>query len=82
MIKNYADLNFKEEKTGFNAIIMACHLNTEPDALKIIELLISHKYFANQSRIVEINAVDVVGNTALHHAAHTNKLNVVKYLIQ
>ena len=45
LIKNYADLNFKEEKTGFNPVMMACHLNTESDALTIIKLLVTHKYF-------------------------------------
>ena len=45
LIKNYADLNFREEKTGFTPIMMACHLNTEPDALKIVQLLCDHRYF-------------------------------------
>ena len=61
---------------------MACHLNTEADALKIIKLLVTHRYFANQSRIVDINAQDLAGNTCLHHAAHSCKLSVVKYLIE
>ena len=82
LISNYADLNFKEEKTGFSPIMMACHLNTENDAMRIIMLMANHTFYANQSRIVDFNAQDIVFNTCLHHAAHTNKMNLCKYLVE
>lgn len=82
LLRNYADLNFKEQKTGFNPITMACHLNTEQDALLIIKLLCSHRYYEGQTRIIDVNFKDLIGNTCLHHAALTNKLSVCQYLIQ
>lgn len=45
LLANYADLNICESRTGFNPLMMACHLNNEADALKIIELLCEHKYY-------------------------------------
>jgi serine/threonine protein kinase len=82
LVKNYADLNFREEKTGFTPIMMASHLNTEGDAIRIVKLLCAHKYYEDQPRIVDIDARDAVQNTCLHHAAISNKLNLCKYLIE
>ena len=55
---------------------MACHLNTEKDALTIIKLLSSHSYDKKKTRVVNVDAGDLTGNTPLHHAAWTNKMNV------
>ena len=33
LLKKYADINHKEALTGFNCLIMACHLTTESDSL-------------------------------------------------
>ena len=81
LVRNYADMNFREQKTGFNPISMACHLNTEQDALLIIKLLCDHRYYQGQERIIDVNSADAIGSTCLHHAALTNKLSVCQYLI-
>ena len=61
--------------------MMACHLNTEDDALRIIQLLCRHRFYAGQARCVDVDAKDYACNTPLHHAALTNKLAVCQYLI-
>ncbi len=81
-MNNYADLNAAEEKFGFTALIMACHLNTEKDALTITKLLCSHSYDKKKTRVVNVDAGDLTGNTPLHHAAWTNKTSVCQYLIE
>jgi len=60
---------------------MACHLNTENDALQIIKLLCQHKFYDSQERCVDINAQDFALNTTLHHAVLTGKLSICQYLI-
>ena len=62
--------------------MMACHLNNEEHALKIIKLLCTHKISENQSREVDFNAYDLALNTCIHHASHTNKLDLVKYMVE
>ena len=47
LLKNYADVNFCEESTGFNALIMACHLVSETDSFRIIKLLCEHRHYEN-----------------------------------
>jgi len=36
LLANHSDINATEQVTGFNCLMMACHLITERDALKII----------------------------------------------
>ena len=62
--------------------MMACHLNTEADSLRIVKTLCEHKYYEDQPRVIDIDKVDKIGNTALHHAAATGKLSVCKYLLE
>ena len=62
--------------------MMACHLNNEEHALKIVKLLCTHKISENQSREVDFNAYDLALNTCIHHASHTNKLDLVKYMVE
>ena len=81
LLTNYADINHREEQTGFNCLMMACHLNTENDALQIIKLLCQHKFYDSQERCVDINAQDFALNTTLHHAVLTGKLSICQYLI-
>ena len=81
-MNNYADLNAAEEKFGFTALIMACHLNTEKDASTIIKLLCTHSYDKKKTRVVRVDTGDQTGNTPLHHAAWTNKTSVCQYLIE
>ena len=81
MLKNYADINHREERTGFNCLMMACHLTTEDDALRVIKLLCKHRFYDGQERCVDVDAKDFACNTPLHHAASTNKLIVCQYLI-
>ena len=45
LLDKYADRNYCEAINGFNSLMMACHLNTESDALKIIKVLCEHKYY-------------------------------------
>lgn len=80
-MENYADLNSREERTGFTPIMMACHLNTESDSLRIIKMLCKHRHYPDQPQLVDVDAQDLALNTALHHAALTNKLSVCEYLI-
>mmetsp|Transcript_4376 Transcript_4376/g.7401 ORF Transcript_4376/g.7401 Transcript_4376/m.7401 type:complete len:208 (+) Transcript_4376:452-1075(+) len=82
LLKNYADINFAEAKIGFSSPIMATLLNTEADSLRIIRLLSRHKFYEGQPPIVNLNAQDKMGNTALHYAAHTNKINVCRFLVE
>lgn len=82
LLKNYADINHAEERTGFTCLIMCCHLVNAADALKLVKLLCEHQNFKGQARIVNIDAQDVGLNTPLHHAALTGKLAVCKYLIE
>lgn len=75
-------MNASEEKFGFTALVMACHLNTEKDALTIAKLLCSHSYDKKKTRVVNVDTGDLTGNTPLHHAAWTNKTSVCKFLIE
>jgi len=81
-LKNYADINRVEERLGFTAVIMACHLNTEKDSLKILKLLCKHSFDKGKTRVVNVDAADHIGRSPLHHAAWTNKKEVCKYLIE
>ena len=82
LLKNYADINCFEQNLGFSPLIMAAHLNNEVDAVYVTQILCNHRLFEGQPKIIDVDAVDLTGNTALHHAALTNKINLVKYLIQ
>jgi len=82
LLKNYADVNGQEENFGFVPLIMACHMTNEQDALHIIKILCSHTFYQGQERLCNINVQDNAGNSALHHAALTNKLELTKYFIE
>lgn len=82
LLKNYADINRIEERLGFTAIIMACHLNTEADSLRILKILCNHSFDKGKTRVANVNADDHIGRTPLHHAAWTNKMEVCKFLIE
>lgn len=77
-----ADINAREQRSGFNCLMMACHLNNEKDALAVIKLLCQFKIAEDEERQVDVNEKDFAGNTCLHHASFTNKLEVAKYLIK
>ena len=81
LLDKYADRNYSESINGFNSLMMACHLNTETDSLRIIKTICEHKYYEEQERVIDVDKVDKIGNTALHHAAATGKLSVCKYLL-
>lgn len=82
MLKNYADINRIEERLGFTAAIMACHLNHEADSLRILKLLCNHSFDKKKTRVLNVEACDHIGRTPLHHAAWTNKVEVCQYLIE
>lgn len=82
LLANYADLNLFESQTGFNPLMMACHLNNEADALKIIQLLCEHKYYQTQNRLIDVNATDNNNYNVLHHATIAKKKSVVEYLLK
>ena len=77
-----ADINAHEGRSGFNCLMMACHLNDEADALKVISLLCKFKIAEGEQRQVDVDEKDAAGNTCLHHASFTNKLSVAQYLIK
>ena len=81
-MKNYSDINRVEERLGFTAAIMACHLNNESDSLKVMKLLCNHSFDKKKTRVLNVEAFDHIGRTPLHHAAWTNKADVCKYLIE
>jgi hypothetical protein len=82
LLKNYADINRTEERLGFTAVMMACHLNTESDSLRIVKLLCAHSFDKGKTRVVNVDATDHVGRSLLHHAAWTNKKQVCQFLIE
>jgi len=82
LLKNYADVNYAEENSGFTPLIMACHLNNEQDAIRVIETLCNHRHTEDQPRLVNVDFQDFAMNTALHHAAITNKFHLCKYLVE
>ena len=82
LLANYADVNRHEQKLGITPLIMAIHLNNEPDAVHVTQILCNHRLFEGQPKPIDIDGVDNAGNSPLHHAALTNKLTLCKYLIE
>jgi len=82
LMQAYADLNHAEATTGFTPIIMACHINTEEESLAVVERLVSHRFYVDQPRIVNVDAQDSSGCSALHYAAATGKAKLCKYLVE
>lgn len=82
LLANYADINRSEQKLGITPLINATHLNHEADALDVCQTLCKHRLFEGQPMPIDKDATDLAGNTALHHAALTNKFLLCKYLIE
>ena len=77
LLMKYADINYREERTGLNCLMTACHLGSEEDALRIVKLICKHRFYEGQERCVDVNAQDFAHNTTLHHAAMLNRLQIV-----